>query len=228
VEPVERHIVVVRDTEVIVYDNGEVAETMSIEDAESTVALDEYDYFRLAYDHQQDGDYYDAIMDYNRVIQMNPDLAVPYLNRGVAYEQIGGCNGYRAAADFYTWMTRDGISVETLDEVNETTIFNIDLSENTRFDLPLDLVEGQSVNLAVTSVDEDGDLVVDPIIVLLGPDGDIVTANDDMRYSDGELLSMNASIRNMYVGESGEYTLLISHAGGGWDNDATISVTINK
>lgn len=217
-EPVERHIVVYQA------DVNDAATSEDPADVEA-VELDAVDYFYLALDHQQDGDYYDAIMDYNRVISMDDSIAAAYLNRGVAYEQIGGCSGYQAASDFYVWMTRDNLVVETLPAINTTDEFEMELNQNHRYDLPINLVAGQSVNISVASVDED---VVDPIIVLLGPDGEIVTANDDMRYSDGDLLSMNPSIRNLNIRSDGEYTLLISHAGGGWDDDVTVSVTINK
>ena len=47
------------------------------------------EYFQRAYDKDQNGDYYGAISDLNKAIELNPNDALAYNNRGVAKALLG-------------------------------------------------------------------------------------------------------------------------------------------
>lgn len=186
------------------------------------IQLDEEDYFYLALDHQQSGEYYDAISDYTRSIELNDDISASWLNRGVAYEQMGNS---RAIADFNAYLTRDNIYTLEFMPIDESTSFTEYMYASYRYDIPLELRQGDVVSIRVTSVVEEQ---VDPIIVLVDASGYPVAGSDDMRYQDGSLISMNSYINNYDVTTKGEYTLMISHAGGGAYGDVDIDIRIDS
>ena len=51
------------------------------------------EYFNIAYDKAENGDYYGAIADYNKAIELDPNSAINYDNRSVAKELIGDLKG---------------------------------------------------------------------------------------------------------------------------------------
>lgn len=191
---------------------------------ESQPQLDEYDYFYMAFDHQTANEYFEAVEDYTRAIEMNPYIAASWLNRGVAYEQIGN-HSYQAMADFTHYLTRADMNIVTLGSEDNSVTLTEKMLHDQRLDLPLDLEQDQVVNISVVSSGAD---VVDPIIVLIGANGMPVAANDDVRTQDGTLISMDSYISNYTVETSGEYVLLVSHAGGGSYGEIDIRVTIDN
>ncbi len=50
-------------------------------------------YFNRAYKKAEQGDYYGAISDYNKAIEINPSNAIAYHNRGSAKENLGDAKG---------------------------------------------------------------------------------------------------------------------------------------
>ncbi|MEM9951808.1 MAG: tetratricopeptide repeat protein [Chloroflexota bacterium] len=189
-----------------------------------TPSYDEIEYFYFGLEHQRADEYYDAIADYTRAIELNSDLAASYLNRGVAYEQLGN-NDSRAMTDFTSWMTRDGMTVLSRSIISDSTELTATMYEDYRYDVPLKLNSGDVVSFNVTSIQED---LVDPIIVLVDADGNPVAANDDVRRDDGSLVSMDSYINQYEVERTGQYTLMVTHAGGGSFGDITIDLDINR
>ena len=56
------------------------------------------DYFERAYDKAENGDYYGAISDYTKAIELQPDYADAYVNRGVAKRKLK--DDYGAISDY--------------------------------------------------------------------------------------------------------------------------------
>lgn len=185
--------------------------------------MDEYDYFNRALAHQEAYDYNEAIADYTRSLELNDDLASSWLNRGVAYEQLG--QDSRARVDFNEYLTRDGILVVNIPTTQISQNFNISMSESYRYDFPIELRTGDVVNIEVFSVEED---VVDPLILLVNANGAPVAGNDDVLRQDGTYISMNSYIQNYEVTRSGIYTLYVSHAGGGSYGNIEVQITIDN
>ena len=60
---------------------------------EKVQARDNSFYFNSASDKAERGDYYGAISDYTKAIEINPSYKSAYKNRGIAKEQIGDLKG---------------------------------------------------------------------------------------------------------------------------------------
>jgi tetratricopeptide (TPR) repeat protein len=188
----------------------------------NAIQLDEEVYFNLALDHQISGEYYNAILDYTRVLELNDDIPEAWLNRGVAYEQMGNS---RATADFAEYLNHEALTTISLIPVNSSVDFTQTMFEDYRYDIPIELNAGDVLSISVTSSVAGQ---VDPIMVLVDANGNPVIGTDDMREQDGSLISMNAYLNNYDIDVKGEYTLLISHAGGGADGDIDIRISIDK
>src|SRR5690606_39239810 len=116
--------------------------------------LNQFDYFEFGFQHQVTGEYYDAILDYGRSLELDPSLAASHLNRGVAYEQLGN-NAYSAMVDFSQWMMRDNMYVVKRIPLNDSTNLTVNMSEGYRYDIPLNLNDGDVVSLSAISLNED-------------------------------------------------------------------------
>lgn len=185
--------------------------------------LDAVDYFYLALDHQMAEEYYEAVEDYNRAIELNPEIAASFLNRGVAYEQMGD-HTYYAMRDLTQWVMRDDMYVLSRTPISESLDLTVPMLPGTRFEIPLDLSSGDIISIDAVSFIEDE---VDPIIVLLDADGRPVAANDDVRRGDGSLASMDSYIGQYEVTLNGQYTLAVTHAGGGDTGVVVVRIDID-
>jgi tetratricopeptide (TPR) repeat protein len=210
------------EVEVVVSQSQQLeAQTTNVE---PETVLDAFDYHRLGLEHHMGGEYREAILDYSRAIAMDEDIAASWLNRGVAYEQMG--NRFRAMYDFNRFLQRDSMTIITRAAINESIIANVGMSLNRVYDFPIDLRSGQIVNISVVSVEPEW---VDTLLVLVDSEGRPIAANDDARRQDGSLISMNSYVNNYTVNHNGRYTLRVSHAGGGEDGirPGTVEVRIS-
>jgi hypothetical protein len=62
---------------------------------------------------------------------------------------------------------------------------------------------------------------VDPLIVLLAPDGTPLIGTDDINQND-----FAALIEDFELSETGDYTLVVTHSGGGADGDIVVAYLI--
>lgn len=183
----------------------------------------DFDYFVMGYNHQIADEYYEAIVDYTRVLEMNPDFNSAWLNRGVAYEQLN--NDYRAMQDYNRFMSRDGMAVITHRGVVTGAGLNLQMAENRVYELNFYARAGEVVNITATAGDGQ---VVDPLVLVVNADGNPVVANDDILRQDGSLISMNSSVEDFEVLQTGLYTLRVSHAGGGADGMLRVNLDIQR
>jgi tetratricopeptide (TPR) repeat protein len=183
----------------------------------------DYDYFVMAYNHQTAAEYYEAIVDYTRVLELNPDFDSAWLNRGVAYEQLN--NDYRAMQDFNRFMLREGTSIVSHRGILTGARLDVEMTENLIYALNFYARAGETLDISVTA--QNGD-VVDPLVLVVNADGSPVVAKDDTLRQDGSLISMDAHITNFEALSTGRYTLLISHAGGGSDGTLQLELEISR
>ena len=181
----------------------------------------DFDYFVMGYNHQVVDEYYEAIVDYTRVLEINPEFSSAWLNRGVAYEQLN--NDYRAMQDYNRFLNRDGMSVVTHRGLVTGAGLNLEMAENRVYELNFYARAGEIVDITATAIDGH---IVDPLILVVDADGNPVAANDDILRQDGSLISMNSSIQNFEVLQTGHYTLRLSHAGGGADGMIRLNLEI--
>lgn len=182
---------------------------------------DAYDYFSMGLDNQNAGRYWDAIEDYTRAIELNPNLAASWLNRGVAYEQLG--RPCAARKDFWEWVSRNSTQIIGGTVVPGETL-TLEMNEGRMYIIPFTATAGQLLSVEAESVLAG---VVDPLILVLNPNDQPVAASDDVLYSDGDLISMNSRINDYVVPSTGTYALVISHAGGGSVGELTVDMLLS-
>jgi tetratricopeptide (TPR) repeat protein len=217
---------VVEEPVVIVTNTVQPVEVVRVEpqrvEPETAPVYSDYDYFVMGYYHQVAEEYYEAISDYTRALELNPDLSSAWLNRGVAYEQLN--NDYRAMQDFNRFLSRDGLTVVRHRGVITGARLNVEMVEDRVYEFNIYVRAGETVDFS--AVGHGGD-VVDPLIMVLDGDGNPVAASDDMLRQDGSLISMNSSIRGFEILQTGVYTLRVSHAGGGESNSIEGTLQVN-
>lgn len=170
--------------------------------------IDAYYVRALTYDHLQDLPH--ALADYTRAINLDPSYPSPYLGRGIVYDHMG--DKPHAAADYVQWMTLNQAEKVDGDPLKSGQSVTVDMQAGWIYALPIDVQAGQ--HLTITAEAQSGDSQVDPLLALLDPSGTPVTGNDDVGQ-DNFGGTVDSRIDDYVAPDSGTYTLLVSHAGGG-------------
>lgn len=181
-----------------------------------------YDYFEMGYNHQVDSEYYEAIVDYTRALELNSYFGSAWLNRGVAYEQLN--NDYRAMQDFDQFLNREGLEVLRHQDMLVGASIDVEMAEGRVYEIVFLARAGQTVNISAVSKLAD---VVDPLVLVVDSDGNPVAAQDDVLRQDGSLIAMDSYINNFEVLRTGRYLLRVSHAGGGSYGTVRVNLEIN-
>jgi uncharacterized protein YgiM (DUF1202 family)/Tfp pilus assembly protein PilF len=158
-------------------------------------------YYRRAYLLIELGRYEEAIADLNMQISIVPDYAASYLSRAWAYWYNG--DFALTHADFYRWieLTESHTVENTLD--NALANGNLHIEEAWVYRLSFEGQAGAAYSFAALSEDE-----IDPLLVLLSPDGTPIVSDDDGGSN------LNSVIRRFTLPETGSYTLILGQAGG--------------
>jgi len=156
-----------------------------------------------------------AIEDYTSAIELDPEMHDSYLGRGIAYREIE--ETAKAGVDFAKRIELLGetTSEDTL-ELGVST--DVDMSYGQVYHFTFEGKAGQRVDLLVKDVDQAG---VDPLIALLDPDGTAIAGDDD---TGGVLDSL---VENFELPADGTYTLVVSHANGGYEGKLSVLVSEN-
>ncbi|MCU0512335.1 MAG: tetratricopeptide repeat protein [Anaerolineae bacterium] len=200
--------------------------TQPVTPVEPQTVLTAYDYFVMALNNQQNGEYWQAIEDYTRAIELDPTIAAAWLNRGVAYEQLG--RTCAARKDFWEWVSRNTIEFQQAFIETNSTI-TLEMAQGRSYVIPFTARAGDVIRLDATSLiaGEPGTPgVVDPLLLLLSPSGMPVAADDDTIQSDGSLINMNASLNDYMIMQDGTYTIVVTHAGGGASGAFNLSLNL--
>lgn len=163
--------------------------------------------------------YDDAIDAYTTYIQLAPDDPDGYLARGFAYWIQG--EYARAAPDYMVWVESNSPDDVRIDPDDALEPFTITMEEGVRFILRIEAVGGDTLTASARARQQ----TVDPVLILIAPDGDPITMDDDGGGGFGEL---DAVIEDFELPEDGEYTLVIGYAGGGSEGDVTLDVRLNS
>lgn len=193
---------------------------------EQSTAYTAFDYFSLGLNSQTAMRYQEAVDYYTQSVELDPTLSASWLNRGVAYEQMG----YPSVArkDFWEFVQRNSTEIIAESVVNGRTL-TLDMAEGRMFIIPFTAKAGDILNIRAESVisGEPGEAnVVDPLIVVVDAAQTPLAANDDALYSDGSLISMNSRISDYMVMQDGSYALVVHHAGGGSYGALNITFTL--
>lgn len=161
-------------------------------------------YYIRAITNMRTGEANAAFEDYDNALEADPNLHNVYLGRGILYRQSGDI--VAAGEDFYNRITLHGNeTVETEMEIGDT--IEVEMAYRRIVSISFEGEEGQEISI---TADDFGGSVVDPLITLLDPDGNPIAGDDDFGGA------LNSLIDDFELPEDGTYTLLVSHAEGGY------------
>ncbi|GEM_PF-996509 len=154
-----------------------------------------------------------AILDYSLSLENYPTMHDSFLGRGIAYRENDQLE--LAGRDFYRRI-----------EILESNTINAPITPNTAVDLAMDYgvvarytFEGTGGDVwSFIARDIEG-VGVDPLIALLAPDGQVLAGDDDFG---GEL---DSSIAGFTLPQTGTYTLVVSHANGGYTGRVSVLIS---
>jgi len=190
-------------------------------------------YFRRALDHNQHdaeamnwlgvtyrylGEYDAAIMHIGMSMRLDDGYTLPYLSRGITYEMMGESKA--SAADYYRYAMRNRSRSLFHAELTGNSNFELPMREGWVYSIPFDAKRGQVLDLSVKTVAPG---FVDPLIVLIGPNGQALTGDDDISMSE-----YDAVISDYTLPKSGEYTIVLSHAEGGAKGMVQVHVDLGQ
>lgn len=149
------------------------------------------------------GEYDRALADCNNLMSLAPNADYPFLNRGIVNEKMGNMSG--ALPDYMEWINRRGSQIITNEELPWMGTVQVPMNDGYVYFFPFNASAGQDIVVTATSVQRDVD--ADSLVIILDPQGQPLTANDDT----GEWWD---SYVNFQAPVSGEYTIVLTHAGG--------------
>jgi Tfp pilus assembly protein PilF len=150
-----------------------------------------------------------AIQDFTGAMNVNPRLHNAYLARGISYRQAGDLE--RAGSDFQQRITIHG--AETIQQtmaIGETV--DVEMAYRRVYSITFSGSEGQRVTISARDSET---TMIDPLFALLAPDGSAIAGDDDFGAANGG--ELDSEIVDFILPASGTYTLLVSHAEGGYD-----------
>ncbi len=161
------------------------------------------------------GEYDKALADCNQLMAHIPEADYPFLNRGIVSEKMGDMKA--ALSDYMEWTVRH--AQETITNKNLAWMGSIEvpMSEGYVYFFPFTASAGQDI--VVTAISSQRDVDADPLLIILGPDGNALTANDDTGQWWDSYVSFQAPM-------SGQYAVLLTHAGGSTDGKVEVSFDI--
>lgn len=173
-------------------------------------------YYILGILASQEGDNEQAFEDYTSAIELDERLHNSYLGRGILNRIEGNIEA--AGQDFFQRMQIHGVeTIENAMEIGDT--IEVEMAYRRVVAIEFDGERGQEITI---TADDTADTVVDPLITLLDPDGNPVAGDDDFGGA------LNSLIDDFELPQDGTYTLLVSHAEGGYTSgfDGIIEVQI--
>jgi len=162
-------------------------------------------YYIRAFANGNLGDSDAQLEDYEAALDANPNLHIVYLARGIYFRENGDIGA--AGKDFYDRITIHGAETVTEEMVIGDTL-EVQMAYRRVVEITFDGKAGQEISIAASDF---GGAVVDPLMTLLDPDGNPIAGDDD--FGGG----LNALIDGFELPEDGTYTLLVSHAEGGYN-----------
>lgn len=159
-----------------------------------------------------------ALDDINRALEIEaaPDL---FLTRAVIFELSNEAE--RAYADFWRWIDANEIEKIERSDYKVGSTVTLPIEEGRVYYFPLAGKFGQVWSVTAVGEAPEGESI-DALVVILDGEGEAVAANDD---SGGGLDSL---IEGYAIPEDGKYTLVVSHAGGGFTGDINLTVEVDE
>ena len=162
------------------------------------------------------GEFDRALADCNRLMALAPDADYPYLNRGIVYEKLGDMGA--AMRDYVEWIKRIKTNVIRNDNLAWEGSLDVPMSQGIVYVFPFTASADQEIVVSAISSQRDQD--ADPLVLILDPDGLPLTANDDTGEWWDSYVQFRAPV-------SGEYAIVLTHAGGSTEGRVEVSFDIS-
>jgi hypothetical protein len=145
----------------------------------------------------------EAVTDLDEAIDLAAG-AQPQLYFYRAHAQDALQNTAAAASDYFAWVT--GIGERTTDEgpLESGGALTLQMAQSLVYHIPFRVKRGDRINVLARNVGGD----IDPLVVILSPDGTPLIANDDVRVG----RDTNALVSGYEAPEAGSYHLLVTHS----------------
>lgn len=170
-------------------------------------------YYNRSLAHYFAGDMQAAIDDNSSALEIDPDMHDAYLARGIAYRESDDLRS--AGADFLRRIELvERASFNREMGINE--VIEIEMAFGNVYRVRFEGTTGQTLNLIARDVEDDS--VADPLMALLNPEGDVVAGDDDFGGN------LDAALEDFTLTMTGTYTLVVSHANGGFDGVIRVSL----
>ena len=171
-----------------------------------------YAYFNRAHIWTSKESWQSALADINVALDIQPEMQEYHLARGFIYSRLGQLE--LAAPDYYQRLLL--IERESIDE-------QLALNDNVTIEMDHGLVarlrfQGESGQMVSISARDHLGSGVDPLLVLLDAQGLAVLGNDD---GGGQ---KDALIADYELPQDGVYTVMVSHANGGYEGKIRVSL----
>lgn len=169
-------------------------------------------YYNRALVYYTEGRLERALQDYDAGVEIAPDMHDLFLGRGIARRETDDIRG--AGEDFIR-------RIELLEDT--TTEGNIAFNEPRTIDMDYGAVYrftfsglgGESITVSARAAEN---MVVDPLIAILDESGTPIAGDDD--FGGG----LDSLIENFRLPADGTYTLVVSHANGGYIGPIVVSL----
>lgn len=189
---------------------------LAIEDYSTAIEIEPdhlESYLRRSQIYRQFGNFESALADLTQAITMDPEHAETYILRGHVYGEMGDAT--RQAVDYAAWVESIESATVDLAPLPSKRARVYEMAQGIVYRIPVEAIAGQRLSVIASSRS------VDPIVILLDPDGNPIAADDD----GGQGLS--SYLREAPLPEDGEYTILVSHARGGWAGRIAIAIDLH-
>lgn len=194
----------------------------AIEDANRAIELDPgyFAYYVLRGNaYRATGNPEAALADFDQITTLVPQSSFGYALRAEVKMQVGQVSA--AASDLKT-----AVELDTLERIDGESLIagtpvTLPMSFGRAYYLPFAAQQGDILSLSAMSVEPGA---VDPLMLIVAPDGTPLTFNDDADPDNDVLDSM---IADFPAPSDGTYTLIVSHALGGSEGDIQVLVDLN-
>lgn len=188
------------------YFSNAIREINAIEGGVLTPEQESAAYYNRALAYHNQEDWENALADYTAALQIFPDMHDALLARGIVYRETEDI--VNAGVDFLKRIQLLQINAFTEDAITFGESIEIEMTYGNVYNIPFTGEEGQTIIIEADDADFSG---VDPLIVLLDQDGNPIAGDDDFGGN------LDSEIADFILPYSGDYTIVVSHANGGFD-----------
>jgi tetratricopeptide (TPR) repeat protein len=198
------------------YEIGEV--DTALDDLELALANDStysYAYSTRARIYAGIEDYDLALEDYAAAIDFNDSESnrLNYIERAVIYGRLGDDAVALEDVFKFTQLYSEGITDEGTLSLNDST--SVNMCDGCIYAFSLSVTEGATLSVSVTDIDPRR--TIDPLLVILDPDGIPVAVDDDSGEAWGSQLEFEAR-------DTGTHTVYVTHAYSGSEGQVGIVI----